>query len=131
MADNFSFETKNTFLKPKDQTLMPVNRSDWQRLRRTAKRIIPRSDIYQIVYGVLFGVFATCTLGILGINESENLKPSVYWFTLATAVSSLAIGVALVYLDKQQRKLIGASIEYLTEELDDIESKFEVNADLN
>ena len=113
--------------QPKDESVLPVPISDWNRLKKKIGGICPHRRIYQIWSSVFFGIFGSSILALIPFyNASTGLKPWVIPTTWAFLIGSLVLAISLLLLDSQQKKVIEQSANGVIEDMDALAEKHKI-----
>jgi hypothetical protein len=111
--------------QPKKQGAIPIQESDWERLKRMIQAIIPHKRVFQILASVCLGIFGSSIFGLLGFAASQTVPSWIWQITWIVFWVSLIVGGALLFLDFLQNNMITASTKQVLGEMEAIEQCFE------
>ena len=123
--NNFKFTQDYVIYSPKKQGVYPVQEMDWNRLKNMIQNIIPERKIYNILYSLFFGIFISSLFSIISLSPLNNLPTWLLPTNFSICISSLVIGISLVIIDMQQKKIIRFNSRYIIDEMKKIEEQFE------
>jgi hypothetical protein len=113
----------------KKECIIPIRESEWMRLRRMIKGIIPHRKIFQIISSILWGVFGSAIFSLIAFQTADNLDQWVLPTTWTIFFVSMILGICLLILDGQQKEIINISTESVLGEMDIIEKALELPMD--
>jgi len=128
MSD-FKFSQDYVVYKAKKEGVYPIKETDWTRLKRLVKGIIPNKSLFQILSSISFGVFASSIFGLIGFKTAEKLDTWVMPTTWVIFSVSLIAGVGLLILDRLQKDMITYSTNDVLTEMTEIEKSFDKPSD--
>ncbi|MFN3801884.1 hypothetical protein, partial [Belliella pelovolcani] len=111
--------------KAKKEGVYPIKETDWTRLKRLVKGIIPNKSLFQILSSISFGVFASAIFALIGFNTAEKLDNWVIPTTWVIFSVSLIAGIGLLILDRLQKDMITYSTNDVLTEMTEIEKSFD------
>ncbi len=121
---DFTFNQDYVVYQAKKEGIYPIKESDWLRLQRLIKGIIPLKNIFQIMSSLAFGVFASALFTLIAFHAAEKLSTWVLPTTWVIFVVSFIAGVGLLILDSQQKEMITYSTNDVLNEIKEIEKAF-------
>ena len=121
----FKFSQDYAVYKPKQQGVYPIEESDWNRLKRMIKNIIPHRRIYQVLSSIFFGIFASAIFALIAFKSAKELESWVMPMTWSLFFISLILGLALLILDSQQKGIISVSTNTVLDEMKAIEESYD------
>jgi hypothetical protein len=124
MSD-FKFSQDYVVYKAKKEGVYPIKETDWTRLKRLVKGIIPNKSLFQILSSISFGVFASAIFALIGFNTAEKLDSWVIPTTWVIFSVSLIAGIGLLILDRLQKDMITYSTNDVLTEMTEIEKSFD------
>jgi len=113
----------------KEEGIYPLVESDWFRLKDLINKIVPEEKTYNIVASFTIGIFVSSLFFLISLNtikEAPNWMVVVGWVLL---LSSFFISFAFIIVDRQQKKIIKISKEFIIQEMENIEKVFEKHKD--
>jgi|ERR1700722_1620203 len=106
---------------PQNRNAYMVLITDWQKIKRMIRKMVPQQNWYQICASLSAGVALTTLVGfVLADNPTEHFKIVTGFVLLASCL--FAIG--LFALDAQQRKYVSESSSNVLEEMDELEKLY-------
>lgn len=124
MSD-FKFSQDYVVYKAKIEGIYPIKETDWSRLKRLVKGIIPNKSLFQILSSISFGVFASAIFSLIAFNTADNIESWVMPSTWVIFSVSLIAGVGLLILDRKQKEMITYTTNDVLTEMTEIERTFE------
>jgi hypothetical protein len=121
----FSFATNYEVCVIKSQKVFSIRENDWQRIKTHISNIIPKTSIFEICASVLYGIFGSSILSLLAFYNSKSIEPWIFIVNWAILICSLLLGIAMSILDSQQKRIIKTSVQYVLDEMNDIENELE------
>ena len=121
----FQFTQDYQVYQVKQEGIYPIKETDWNRLKRMIKSIIPHKRIFQMLYSIAIGIFGSSIFSLITIylvNSAPNWAILTNW--IITLVS-LICGVGLMVLDNQQKEIVTKSADEVISEMTLIENAFE------
>ena len=86
---------------PKPEGVYPVPESDWERVKRMVREIIPVRSWFQAGAATFFGVFVSALFALISFSQYKNVPSWALVTTLSGLVVGLVLAVALFFLDQQ------------------------------
>ncbi|HRZ28569.1 MAG TPA: hypothetical protein P5295_17295 [Spirochaetota bacterium] len=123
--NNYNFSQDYTLFTPKRKGLYPIQETDWERLKFIAGNILSEKKIYCIISSICFGIFASSIFSVLSLYTLDNLPQWIIPTNIAILISSLILGIVLLYLDHQQKQIIKYSSQSIIYEMKSIEEQYE------
>jgi membrane-associated protease RseP (regulator of RpoE activity) len=120
MSD-FEFTQKYTISTPKEKKVYTVYHSDWERLKKMVGKIVPHTRIFQVLYSISFSIFVAAFFALLAFTTAKEVPSWVQLTTWVLLISSFIVGLALFFLDNQQKEVIQFSIDMILGEMQSIE----------
>jgi hypothetical protein len=128
MSDERKRESKLTVshefsvLQPRPQNAYLIAETDWKRIKRIVKEIVPHKDLYQWVSSFSAGVSVSSAFALLSFKLSSSSPPSWAWTVVSSAfVGSATATAAFFYFNLQQRRTTVRSVEGVLVEITEIE----------
>jgi Na+/H+-dicarboxylate symporter len=122
--DEFNFTQDYLVCKPKKEKMYPILESDWDRLKRMINNIIPKRKVFRILASGSLGIFASSIFSLISFESAENLSDWVLPTTWSILFTSIILGIALLILDNQQKKVVTKSTKEVLDEMNIIEQKY-------
>jgi hypothetical protein len=123
--DDLKFSQDYVVYKVKKEGVYPIKESDWARLKRLIRNVIPNKRIFQVLASIAFGVFGSAIFSLIALINTEGLKTWVIPTNWILFCVSLISGIALLILDKQQKDMITMSANDVLNEMVEIEKTFD------
>lgn len=124
MSD-FKFSQDYVVYKAKKEGVYPIKETDWSRLKRLVKGIIPNKSLFQILSSISFGVFASALFSLIGLKTAVKLENWVMPTSWVIFWVSLIAGIGLLILDRLQKEMITYSTNDVLTEMTEIEKSFD------
>lgn len=122
--NDINFTQDYYFYTPKKQGVFPIQESDWNRLKELVKKIIPQKKIYTIISSISFGVFISAIFSLISLATIESFPDWILPTNWLVLIFSFVLGIALVFIDNQQKEIIQITSEFILEEFDKLEEQF-------
>jgi protein-S-isoprenylcysteine O-methyltransferase Ste14 len=126
---NITVTSEVNVYKTRPEGGYPLAESDWTRLKDLIQKIVPEKKVYSILASILGGVFVSSAFFLFSLlaNTNETSMPpqwilNVGWILF---ISSLIVCIAFLLIDNQQKRLIVVSKDFVIEEMNKIENKFD------
>jgi hypothetical protein len=123
--NDFKFSQDYVVYQAKKEGVYPIKETDWTRLKRLVKGIIPNKSLFQILSSISFGVFASAIFALIGLNTAEKLGTWVMPTTWVIFSVSLIAGIGLLILGRLQKDMITYSTNDVLTEMAEIEKSFD------
>jgi hypothetical protein len=117
--------------KAKMEGVYPIKETDWTRLKRLVKGIIPNKRLFQILSSISFGIFASAIFALIGFETAEKLDAWVMPTTWVIFFVSFIAGSGLLILDVKQKEMITYSTNDVLTEMTEIEKSFDKPDDVH
>jgi len=124
MSD-FKFSQDYVVYKAKKEGVYPIKETDWTRLKRLVKGIIPNKKLFQIFASIFFGSFVSSIFALIGFETAEKLDAWVMPTTWVIFSVSLIAALGLLLLDRSQKDMITYSTNDVLTEMTEIEKSFD------
>lgn len=121
----FKFSQDYQVYQAKQEGIYPIRETDWDRLKRMIKSIIPHKRIFQMLYSISIGIFGSSIFSLITIYVLDSPP---FWALLANwiiTLVSLICGGVLIILDNQQKEIVTKSTDEVINEMTLIENAFE------
>ena len=115
----------------KDQGIFPIKETDWNRLKRLIRDIIPHERWFRLGGSILLGISGSSMFALITLSSTTITKHWVeptHWIILLV---SLILGVALLILDSTHKDIITNSASAVLDDMSEIEEQFEKVEDNN
>ncbi|MGI5067085.1 hypothetical protein [Treponema putidum] len=122
--NDLNFTQEFQVFKPKKEGVFPVTESDWGRLKNLIQKIIPDKKIYNTLYSLCFGIFASSIFSLITFYSVQNLATWILPTNWAISISALIIGIVILMIDFQQKNMIIISSEFIIEEMKKLEERY-------
>jgi hypothetical protein len=119
----FNFTTDYVVYPIREQGIYPIRESDWFRIKRLTKNIIPPLRIFEILASGFVGVTGSALLSIIAFYNTSSVDPSLIMIAWATLICSLVLSIVLFIIDSQQKRIVTTSVENVIQEMDSIEKE--------
>ena len=107
--------------QPMRQQAFVIPETDWKRVERAVRDIIPSRDVYQILASILAGVFLTSASVLTSFYFVSPAPPNWAWTTtICASICSLLLTIALVVFHLQQQKTTVRTVISALSEMSDI-----------
>lgn len=126
--NEFKFTQDYAVYRFKRQGVYPIQESDWNRLKRMIKAIIPHKRIFQILSSISFGIFASSMFALIAFQSATQLDSWVLPTTWSIFSVSLILGIGLLVLDYKQKEIIQVSTTNVIAEMDLLEQSYDRTA---
>jgi len=130
MSD-FKFSQDYVVYKAKKEGVYPIKETDWTRLKRLVKGIIPNKKLFQIFASIFFGSFVSSIFALIGFETAEKLDAWVMPTTWVIFSVSLIAALGLLLLDRSQKDMITYSTNDVLTEMTEIEKSFDKPSEEN
>jgi len=122
---NFTFTQDYYVFQAKPVGVYPMKETDWDRLKRMIKSIIPNKRIFQVLYSIAIGIFCSSIFSLIAFYITTNVPNWALMTNWIISIVSLIIGSGFVLLDIQQKEVINQSTESVLSEMEIIEKTFD------
>ena len=119
----------NILYKPKRQTIYPIPETDWERLKRTIRQILPYGSLLQVFGAVFYGVVASGIFSIMAFHLLSGIPPWLKPAAYAITISSFIIGTVFFILDRSQKRGVTGTVNNVLEEMELIEEQIDKTLD--
>lgn len=123
--NNITISQDLQLYKIKNEAVFPIRSTDWFRLKKLIDNFTPEKRIYQVLYSVACGIFVTSTFSLITLFCTTNVPTWALITIWSTTITSLIIGLALIFLDLQYKRTNISSKEIIIEEIERIEELFD------
>lgn len=116
---------------PDQVRCISVREFDLKRIRKRISQIEQKRSYLSTWYPILFGVSVSFAVGIYPMKDIQGLSPWLIPVYSCISISTLILGIILVYLDRKfisQKKSDG---EDITREMDDLLKMFNIHEEKN
>ena len=107
---------------PRRERAYLIPASEWNRVKRMVSRIVPPKNWFQVGWSLCAGNCASAVFWLLGLPNDVSFRLRVVGWS--SAICSLVLGIALFYLDGQQRQDITRSSSEVTNEMTELEKLY-------
>jgi hypothetical protein len=122
---NFTFTQEHYMYQAKPVGVYPMKETDWERLKRMIKLIIPNKKIYQVLYSIAIGIFSSSVFSLITFQITTNIPNWALITTWICTIASLFLGIGFLIIDNQQKEIINQSSESIIKEMEIIEKTFD------
>jgi hypothetical protein len=109
---------------PRERAFYPIPESDWERLKRMIRSVVPARRLFQNLGSAAAGIFGSAVLALVAVYSTPNLPAWVKPTTLAIGATSFILGIAFYVLDSVQRHIIQSSTDDVIREMETIEKNY-------
>ena len=109
---------------PRQQAVYPVSETDWERIKRRIKAIVPVKRHFEAASSFCAGVCGSGVLALIGLYSAMTLPPWVKPATWGVTIVAGVLGFAFHSLDNQQKVIVTTSTEDVIGEMEVIEQSF-------
>jgi hypothetical protein len=113
---------------PGQQAVYPIPETDWERIKRRIKAIVPVKRHFEAWSSFCAGVCGSGAVAIIGLYIATTLPPWVKPATWALTVTAGVLAASFYSLDSQQKVIVTTSTDDVINEMNAIEQGF-VRAD--
>lgn len=106
---------------PRPETAYMISASDWGRIKRDIKRIVPAKNWFVVAGSIFAGVFVSAVFCAISLAASNNPPAWTTYTAWSAAIVSLVLGCGLFCLEFQQRGDIGQSTGDIIGEMEKLE----------
>lgn len=124
MSD-FKFSQEYVLYKSKKEGVYPIKETDWYRIKRLIRGIIPNKNNFQTLSSTSFGFSASAIFSFIGFMTVEKLNKWIIPITFLLSTISLLAGIGFFFLDRFQNKMITYSTADVLTEMQEIEKLFD------
>ena len=110
-------------LKP--QGVYPVPESDWERIKRMIREIIPVHNWYQALAAMFFGVFVAAIFTAVSFSASSQVPRWAQLTTWSGMVIGFVLAPCLFFLDRTQKQSVTRSAKTVIDEMELMEEGYE------
>lgn len=121
MNNKYTIRQEYLVYKIKEKKVYPVCESDWERIKRMIRNIVPHKRIYQIFANIFIGICISSAFSLVAFNAAEKIAPWVLPAMWCIFSVSLLLSIALLFLDSQQKTIISTSAGNVITEMMQIE----------
>ncbi len=121
----FQFTQDYQVYQAKQEGIYPIKETDWYRLKRMIKSIIPHKRIFQVLYSIAIGIFCSSIFSLITIYLVESAPNWAILTNWIITLVSLVCGAGLIILDNQQKEIVTKSADEVIKEMTLIENAFE------
>jgi hypothetical protein len=124
MTEKIRFTQDYEIYRPRQESVYPLQESDWNRLKQMISRIKPINRLFRVFASVCFGISASSILSIITLSSSSGVPNWALPATWSIFFSSALVGIALLFLDHWQKKITNLSADDILQEMKLLEEKF-------
>lgn len=116
--------------RPESERRIPIRRVDWLRMKRNIDEAEKPTPRLIELSSVFFGTAATSGVYILSsFIASEAIWTKIFIIFCIVFFTSLICGLVFFFLDRKLHKFKKTELRNIVEEMDEIDSQFDINAD--
>jgi hypothetical protein len=122
---NIEYSQKFVINPPKQTLIYPIMESDWKRLKHMISKTTPVTKLFTFLSSFFIGIFGSSIFSIISLFTIVNKPSWVFPTNIAICISSLILGVAFIFFDILQKKMVNYSSNDIINEMDNIERQYE------
>jgi hypothetical protein len=119
---NITFTRDYSVGLPRGETAYMIPATEWNRIKKMIKRLVPAKDWFVVAGSVCAGVFFSAVFCLIGFAASNNVPVWAKAVAWSASVCALLLGACFFYLDTQQRSNLKESTNDVTLEMEQLEA---------
>lgn len=125
----YNQEETITFPSKEGEAKLAIRRADWNRIKRLISNIPPITNIYQIVYSILFSIAGAVAISLHPIYTNPDAAAWIFPLYMWLAIFAFVVAVIFCILGKTMHRTRTNYIQNIQEDIDEIEQTFEAGSD--
>jgi hypothetical protein len=124
----FAFAQEISVDQPAPSKAYFILESDWDRIKRMIREIVPYGGGFQVLWSLCTGICASSVFGLVSLVIVGDKAPIWTWtVTWVAAIATLLLAILAFFVDRGQRKAISRNTSTILEEMTLLEKRHQAS----